>query len=175
MPEVQTRPMRVILAIDDSKQSEQAVRAVSERPWPAGTQVRVMTVLESGMPSPPPSMAAVMMEGGSAMAVRQKEQNAAEHLARRAAESLTNVQAEFVVRDGDPGSVIVREAAQWPADLIVMGSSGRGGLKRLVLGSVSQAVAAKAPCSVELVRVNERGPAGMIASRFRKVEAVTAE
>jgi nucleotide-binding universal stress UspA family protein len=154
MPAFQTKPMRVILAIDGSEQSEEAVRAVSERPWPANTQVRVMTVIESTMP-PPPSMAEIMVEGSSSEKVHQKEQHAAEHLTHKAVESLTNVQAESVVREGDPKSVIVEEAAQWPADLIVMGSSGRGGLKKLVLGSVSQAVAAKAPCSVELIRANE--------------------
>jgi nucleotide-binding universal stress UspA family protein len=97
-----------------------------------------------------------MVEGHSAEKVRQNERHAAEYLTRKAAESLTNVQAESVVRErGDPSSVIVQEAVEWPADLIVMGSSGKGGLKRLVLGSVSQAVAAKAPCSVELVRTSE--------------------
>jgi nucleotide-binding universal stress UspA family protein len=154
MPESAIKPMRVLVAVDDSQQSEGAVRAVSERPWPAGTQVRVMTVLEPGLP-PPPSMAEVMLEGRSAERVQENERHVAEHLTRKAAESLTNVQAESVVREGDPSSVIVEEAAQWPADLIVMGSSGKGGFKRLVLGSVSHAVAAKAPCSVELVRTKE--------------------
>src|SRR5687767_10110936 len=113
--------MRVLLAIDESQQSEGAVRAVSERPWPAGTRVRVITVLEPGIP-PPPSMAEIMVEGRSADTVQQNERHAAEHLTRKAAESLTNVQAESVVREGDPSSVIVEEAAHWPADLIVMGS-----------------------------------------------------
>ena len=48
--------------------------------------------------------------------------------------------------------IILDEAERWGADLIVVGSHGRRGLKRLWLGSVSQAVVSQAKCSVEIVR-----------------------
>lgn len=54
---------------------------------------------------------------------------------------------------GDAGTVILQHAAAWPADLIVLGSHGRTGLDRILLGSVSEAVARHAPCSVEIVRL----------------------
>jgi nucleotide-binding universal stress UspA family protein len=41
---------------------------------------------------------------------------------------------------------------QWPADLIVVGSRGKGGLRRLLLGSVAEFVARHAPCSVLIAR-----------------------
>jgi nucleotide-binding universal stress UspA family protein len=53
---------------------------------------------------------------------------------------------------GNPRSVILDEAEAWGADLIVLGSHGYTGLKRVLLGSVSQAIAAHAKCSVEIVR-----------------------
>ena len=56
------------------------------------------------------------------------------------------------VLDGDPKTAIIEEARRWGADLILVGSHGRGAAK-LVLGSVAQAVAANAPCSVEIVRL----------------------
>jgi nucleotide-binding universal stress UspA family protein len=56
------------------------------------------------------------------------------------------------VREGDARSAILDEADSWGADLIVVGSHGRTGLKRLVLGSVAAAVVAHAHCSVEVVR-----------------------
>ena len=59
---------------------------------------------------------------------------------------------ETAVREGDPRSVIVDQAEEWSADLIVMGSHGYTGLKRLLLGSVAQHVVSHAPCSVEVVR-----------------------
>ena len=56
------------------------------------------------------------------------------------------------VREGVPKDVIVEEAREWGADLIVLGSHGHGFVKRLVLGSVAAAVVASAPCSVQVVR-----------------------
>jgi len=59
---------------------------------------------------------------------------------------------ETAVREGDPRTVIVDAADEWQADLIVVGSHGRTGLQRLMLGSVSQSVVAHAHCSGEVVR-----------------------
>jgi nucleotide-binding universal stress UspA family protein len=54
---------------------------------------------------------------------------------------------------GSPGQVIVEEAENWGADLIVMGSRGLGAWNRLLLGSVSNVVVHHAKCSVEIVRM----------------------
>ena len=54
--------------------------------------------------------------------------------------------------DGDPRRAIIDSAAQWPADLIVIGSHGRRGLDRFLLGSVAESVVRHAQCSVEVVR-----------------------
>jgi nucleotide-binding universal stress UspA family protein len=56
------------------------------------------------------------------------------------------------VIQGPPRQVIVEEAENWGADLIVMGSRGLGAWNRLLLGSVSSAVVHHAKCSVEIVR-----------------------
>ena len=50
------------------------------------------------------------------------------------------------VEDGDPVDVIVKRATDWPADLIVMGTHGRTGLGRLLLGSVTERVLRRAAC-----------------------------
>lgn len=56
--------------------------------------------------------------------------------------------------DGTPKVVIIGEAENWDADLVLVGSHGHGHIEKLKygLGSVSQAVATHAPCSVEIVR-----------------------
>jgi nucleotide-binding universal stress UspA family protein len=51
-----------------------------------------------------------------------------------------------------PKTVILEEARQWGADLIVLGSHGRGGMERFLMGSVAETVATHAECSVEVVR-----------------------
>jgi nucleotide-binding universal stress UspA family protein len=54
---------------------------------------------------------------------------------------------------GDAKTKIIENATKWGADLIVVGSHGWKGLNRFLLGSVSEAVARHAPCSVEIVRI----------------------
>lgn len=56
------------------------------------------------------------------------------------------------IRQGRPGQEIVRAAQDWPADLIVIGSHGRRGLSRAVLGSVAEEVMRNATCPVLVVR-----------------------
>jgi nucleotide-binding universal stress UspA family protein len=53
---------------------------------------------------------------------------------------------------GEPIELIVGAARDWPADLIVIGSHGRGGLGRVLLGSVAEGVTRRAPCPVLVVR-----------------------
>lgn len=50
---------------------------------------------------------------------------------------------------------IVKAAKEWPANLIVIGSHGRGGIKRAVLGSVAESVMRHAPCPVMVIKAEE--------------------
>lgn len=65
--------------------------------------------------------------------------------------ALTPPALEFA-RHGKPAEEIVEAAREWPADLIVVGSHGRGGIGRILLGSVAESVARHAPCPVLVVR-----------------------
>jgi nucleotide-binding universal stress UspA family protein len=56
---------------------------------------------------------------------------------------------------GKSATEIVKAAKDWPADLIVIGSHGRGGVDRLLLGSVAEAVMRHAGCPVLVVRADE--------------------
>ena len=62
------------------------------------------------------------------------------------------VEALFKIQHHSPRDAIVEEAERWGADLIVVGSHGYRGPERALLGSVSQAVATQAKCSVEIAR-----------------------
>ena len=53
---------------------------------------------------------------------------------------------------GDAAAEIVKAAKEWPADLIVVGSAGRSGVSRVMLGSVAETIARTAPCPVLIVR-----------------------
>ena len=145
--------MKVILAIDGSPHSHAALAEFAGQSWPAGTEVRILTVIH---PSFPLVMDPLFL-GVSAHVQQAKEQRnhaptlveAAGRLIRAAAPAVI-VTTKIV--EGVPKDVIVREAMDWNADLIVLGSHGYGRVRRMVLGSVASAVVATAPCSVHVVR-----------------------
>ncbi len=143
--------MKILLAVDGSEYSAEAVKEVAARPWPSQTRVRVLSAVA---PVTPPAAELWYDAGGSLERAQQEMQKRAEQLAAGIAEKLreSGLTAETAVRDGDPRSVIVDEAKNWSADLIVVGSHGNTGLKRWLLGSVAQSVLSHAPCSVEVVR-----------------------
>ena len=68
---------------------------------------------------------------------------------------LSAVPVHEVIEEGEAASVICKEAADRGADVIVVGSHGRTGVKRLFLGSVSERVVRHAPCPVLVVRHDE--------------------
>jgi nucleotide-binding universal stress UspA family protein len=73
------------------------------------------------------------------------------------AAGVTQVESEIV--DGYPISVILQRQEQKGHDLIVMGTHGRTGIKRIVLGSVAENVLRSAKCPVLLVRAAPRAQA----------------
>jgi nucleotide-binding universal stress UspA family protein len=143
--------MRIVLAVDGSQYSADAAEAVAARPWPKDTVIRVLSAVED-VTSPAAEL--WYDAGGSLERTREELMIRAERLTTGIAESLraSGLAVETAVRYGDARSCIVDEAKEWGADLIVVGSHGYTGLKRLLLGSASQSVVSHAPCSVEVVR-----------------------
>ena len=142
--------MRILLAIDASSESQKAVDAVAERPWPKASAVRIISVV----PPYVPGAAEFVPGAATASEVLSDHESDARRFATRVADRLhgTGMPLEVVVKQGDPARSIVEEATEWRADLIVVGSHDRRGLERLVLGSVAREVVNHAPCSVEVVR-----------------------
>ena len=143
--------MKILLAIDSSEYSAAAIKEVAKRPWPLKTIVRVISVVE---PVPVPAAELWYDSSGSLERVKEEMTKRAAELTKKTGESLKRKgpKIETVVREGDARSVIVDEALKWSADLIVLGSHGYTGIKRLLLGSVASSVVSHAPCSVEIVR-----------------------
>jgi len=140
--------MKILVGIEDSKFSEEALRAIPVQFRPQNTQVRVLHVLQPITFSSPPQMSA-----GYAPELEAQTKQARE-LVERAAQSLraAGFQADSAVEKGDIRMRIIDAAAEWNADLIVVGSHGRSAVPRLLLGSVAEFVARNAGCSVEIVR-----------------------
>jgi nucleotide-binding universal stress UspA family protein len=143
--------MKILLAIDGSPPSQAAINEVAHRTWPSKSTVRVLSVIQ---PYTPPATETVLA-GATLQEIRERQATEADQLTKRAAEQISapgQLSVETAILEGDPRTAIVDAADEWQADLIVVGSHGRTGLKRLMLGSVAQSVVAHAPCSVEVVR-----------------------
>jgi nucleotide-binding universal stress UspA family protein len=140
--------MKILLAVDGSKSSDAALGAVIKERRASEDEVRVITVLQPIMISAVPQMAA-----GYAPEL-EAERKRAREIVEKAAERLRSAgfRAGVVVGQGDIREKILDEAEDWKAELIVLGSHGRGQVKRLLLGSVAESVARHATCSVEIVK-----------------------
>ncbi len=138
--------MRILLATDGSDHSTAAARSIAARPWPEGSQVKVISVIQmiepwAGIPEATARIENNILEQGE-----EDIAPASKILAT------TGMKVTSSVLKGYPQSVIVDEASKWGADLIIVGSHGRRGIRRVLMGSVSEAVAMHAHCSVEVIR-----------------------
>jgi len=150
--------MKILLAVDGSPCSDAAVEEVGRRPWPEGSSVKVLSTFE--LPTPPtPEAWALPINYFNEMDVALRKQ--AQTIVERALEKLKSNRNKTITIDGQflpgpPRTVILDEAEDWGADLIVVGSHGYRAWERFLLGSVSQSVVSHAKCSVEVVRCPER-------------------
>ena len=154
--------MKILLATDGSPCSEAAVGEVCRRPWPAGSEVKVLSV--ASIPFPTEKGETYVIEDAYRLATE-----VAERTAQRIRAEAPALRAQPEMINGLPKQVILEEAERWRADLILMGSHGYGPVQRFLLGSVSQAVALHAPCSVEIVRC--RPPEDAAAAEDVRVRA----
>jgi len=149
--------MKILLAIDGSYFSEQAVEEIIKRPWPADSVIKIISVVEP--------MATMMAEawvlpetywnGVQEVATEQAQDAINKAVARIKQAASPSLVIKTEILKGYAKNTILDEAARWGADLIILGSHGYRGFKRILLGSVSQAVASHAKCSVEIVRAHE--------------------
>jgi nucleotide-binding universal stress UspA family protein len=152
------KPMRIIVAVDGSPCSEAAVAEVGRRPWPTGSEFKIVSAFQIPM-SPTPEV----------WAIPPDYYNELEHAAQSQAQTIVDLSVAQLKRtvdesmivlgeilEGSPQAAILEEAEEWRADLIVVGSHGYRAWQRLVLGSVSQAVVLHAKCSVEVVRCQQK-------------------
>lgn len=139
--------MKILMGVDDSQFSGGTLRAMVAQRRAENTEVLVLHVLQPVGPTPP------QMGSGYAPEL-ETENHAARALVERIARELRRAgfTADTRIDIGDIREGILDAAAEWHADLIVVGSHGQSGIQRFLLGSVAEFVARHAKCSVEIVR-----------------------
>jgi nucleotide-binding universal stress UspA family protein len=144
--------MKILIGVDDSAHSNSAVEFVRKMTWPKDTKVLVLSAIrpmvglyaEAYVPSEP----YVERMTDDLVKFHQETVSNAERTLRAA-----GIDTEGRVLQGDPRTALVELARTEHADLIVVGSHGRTGMAKLVMGSVASHVVTHAPCSVMVVKL----------------------
>lgn len=149
--------MKILIAVDNSKCSHEAVVSVAERLWHDGTQIQVVHVIEPVSPEYASLYATYSTAYGQVVAERLSD---AQKLVKLEAEYLKQeiprAKVESSVLEGPVKECLIEKAKEWQTDLIVIGSHGRTGINKLILGSVAESVLSASPCSVEVIRSNHK-------------------
>jgi nucleotide-binding universal stress UspA family protein len=132
-------PQRVVIGIDGSPDSLAAVKAAAARSWLPGSSIRLVSAIEPIL-GPEPGFDSNLEIVKHAHEIAKSELEAA------------GLKVSKIVGFGDPKRMLIQEAEKWGADAIFVGAKGHGLVERVLLGSVSYSVAARAECSVEVVR-----------------------
>jgi nucleotide-binding universal stress UspA family protein len=142
------RPFRVLVATDASPQARAALAAALAFPWPDGT--RAQGVMVTGVPA----LSRWRRHARTALLawLRREAVRVRRTLRRRWAN------AEVMLVDPPVVSAIVERARKWRAQVIVLGSRGRGAVQRALLGSVSRDVMHEADCAVLVFNGKVRAP-----------------
>jgi nucleotide-binding universal stress UspA family protein len=140
--------MRILLATDGSDCSNLAAHSVADRAWPVDSVVKIIRVVE-------PRLLAIEASLGAAyQCIEDEERKQAKAGVKETEGWMTaaGIRAVTTIASGHVRASIIDGADAWNADLVVVGSHGRRGLSRMLLGSVAETVALYAHCSVEVVR-----------------------
>jgi len=147
---------KILLATDGSEFAERAAKSIAERPWPAGTEVAVLSVVELHLGNAQALFEAPIVDTENLESQRaeamQRSQNAVAAAREILSKTFSKVTDSISVLLDGPKNVIVDEAGKNDVGLIVVGSHGHRGIERFMLGSVSEGVALGAHCSVEVIR-----------------------
>ena len=147
-------PVKVIVGTDGSPASEEALKAFAARNWPPQSEVKVIMVDD---PIAPDFLGKLIPPVGKMIEEdRQQERAWVEKISKSSLDILrkAGIKVSCVLREGDPKQELCKAAEEWHADCIFVGSAGFSNrVGRFVLGSISAAVAARAHCTVEVVRV----------------------
>ena len=147
--------MKILLATDGSDYNKLAIKEFIDTLSFPQTEVRIISAYQH---------VSTIMTTGVTIGVLESYYEEANKSAKKSAEDAVKFVADQLqkkhpsiiittaVVNGPSKKVILQEAEEYGADLIVVGSHGRGGLERFLLGSVSQAVALHAKCSVQIIR-----------------------
>lgn len=151
---VEGSPVRLVVGVDGTPDSEAAVNEIASRSWPAGSSVKVLSAVGPLGVFTDPVFAYDIVQSSDLQGGAAREWERMERVADDAGRKLRDagLLVDTVVREGAPVPLLLDGAEELGADCIFLGARGHRFMERFLLGSVSAAVAARAGCSVEVIR-----------------------
>ena len=137
--------MRILIAVDGSSSSDAVIQEATARPWPKDTEMNLVTAVDPYFFTRAPLLLEEM---------KQRTNDTLEESAQPLRAAGLAVSTTVLV--SNPRHGLPKTASEWKADLILLGSHGRGAFSRLLMGSTAQAVMRHAVCSVEIVRMKDK-------------------
>lgn len=144
--------MRVLIAVEDKNFGKTILDYILKNRWEAGTSFKVLHIIEPYELDEDLEITYLPFLEDTKKQVREMADLLVESLVERLKNELGSCSIESAVVEGNAKEKLLEEAESWKADLLCLGTHGRKGMGRFLLGSVSQAVAAHAPCAVLIVR-----------------------
>jgi len=150
-----------LVAIDGSDYTEAVLQELLARRFPQGTSFRLIHVLNPFDPIEPSPVTPLDEWANWVKDIRNQKKILAQKMLLKAAETIRQdfFEAEIVTdlcESYMPDEIILDVARTWGADLVIVGSRGVSSLERFLLGSVSNSVLLNAPCSVEIVKLQNQ-------------------
>lgn len=158
---------RLLIGYDGSPCAEAAIDDLPRAALPKEIEAFILSVADVWLPTDPAPQQSDVPPALSDVGRKARQQaldalEASRRLAARGAERVRALQPDWRVSSDatadSPAWALIRKAEEWRAGLVALGSHGRSRLERIFLGSVSQKVAAEAPCSVRIARPRRPPP-----------------
>lgn len=149
MPEAASR---IVVGVDGSADSVHAIADIASRQWQAGTSFRLIAVIGPPLFPYMPTVDYDINAWREGMGVDARKNLEAIVERESAALRARGLIADGVIREGGVAPELLEEVKEWGADAIMVGARGHGAIERILLGSVSATIAARAHCTVEVVR-----------------------
>ncbi|MBC7998080.1 MAG: universal stress protein [Leptolyngbya sp.] len=146
--------MKVLIAVDESQGAQEVIDAVEARTWPENSQFRIINVVEpvayfgSEIITPAAAEQVVAAER-ECLELRKKH---VEQLVQSLQNAIQSSVVSGDVLSGEIRQTIIEESNIWDADLIFLGTHQRAGISKLFLGSVSESIAKRSNCSIDIVK-----------------------
>ncbi|QQR59519.1 MAG: universal stress protein [Candidatus Melainabacteria bacterium] len=144
--------MKVLIAVEDKEFGETIIDYIKKNNWNTDTKFKILHVIEPYELDEGVDVTYLPFLEDTKEQARAAAKTLVNSLTIKLKDKFVNCSIESDVAEGNPKEILLKEIEKWSADLLCLGTHGRRGVSKFLLGSVSQALASHAPCAVLIVK-----------------------